>query len=65
MLEKAILESTIFYNFSRIFQQFTTASSVDLSDNNTISNAEGRVEAKKNMVSLFRNKISESSGQKQ
>lgn len=54
MLEKAILESTIFYNFSRIFQQFTTASSVDLSDNNTISNAEGRVEAKKNMTTALK-----------
>lgn len=36
MLEKAILESTIFYNFSRIFQQFSTATSVDL--NNTTEN---------------------------
>jgi len=36
MLEKAILESTIFYNFSRIFQQFSTVTSVDL--NNTTEN---------------------------
>lgn len=40
MLEKAILESTIFYNFSRLYHQyFTSVSTVDLNNNNDSNNS--------------------------